>query len=300
MERELGLDRAYISALARSASHKYKSYRIKKKDGGERIICHPSKELKALQRWLARRIIIPFLPTHEAASAYRQGSSIAKNARSHVTSRYLLRVDFVEFFPSISAGDISLHLQEYAPRISTDWARPDTELFVQLVCRGSRITIGAVTSPSLSNCVCFHLDESLFQLCQEREVTYTRYADDLFFSAKRPNILGQLPNAIREILRSLPYPRALKVNRGKTYHSSMRNRRSVTGVVLSTNGKLSMGRAMKRRLRSMVYRFDDLDANQRKWLRGYLAHAISIEPDFLNRLYVKYDPQLVDRARGIR
>ena len=48
----LALPVYYVSRVARSASHRYKEYPIKKKTGGVRIIHHPARELKLIQSWL--------------------------------------------------------------------------------------------------------------------------------------------------------------------------------------------------------------------------------------------------------
>src|SRR5260221_6222266 len=100
MALELGIPINFVTSLSRTASHEYKTYGIPKRSGGTRIIHHPSRRLKALQRWLLLRAF-DHLPVHAAAMAYRKGVSILANARIHAPSRYLLRMDFQDFFPSI-------------------------------------------------------------------------------------------------------------------------------------------------------------------------------------------------------
>ena len=89
--RDLGISADFVRTVAASASHRYKSYFIKKKSGGHRQINHPSLELKALQYWLTSHVFC-HLPVHEAATAYKQGSSIGINARRHVGQNYLRRL----------------------------------------------------------------------------------------------------------------------------------------------------------------------------------------------------------------
>src|SRR5687768_18266936 len=96
---ELLLTPSFVGAVARSASHRYKTYEIDKRGGGTRSIHHPSRELKALQRWLLKNVIADW-PVHESATAYRPSSSIKANVSKHLKNKFLLKVDFENFFPS--------------------------------------------------------------------------------------------------------------------------------------------------------------------------------------------------------
>src|SRR5436305_13792167 len=106
MPQDLGLTTEAIERIARSASHNYKTYLVPKRSGGYREIHHPSKQLKGLQRWLLQNVI-EHLPVHAAAAAYLKGMSIRANAERHVNSRFLLRIDLQNFFPSITQVDLS-------------------------------------------------------------------------------------------------------------------------------------------------------------------------------------------------
>ena len=122
-----------------------------------------------------------------------------------------------------------------------NWGVEDRTLFAQIVCRFGRLTIGAPTSPALSNALCFALDSQLAALSLELGVTYTRYADDLFFSTTQRDVLGHLQGATAEILRALDCPAGLQLHEDKTRHSSKRGRRQVTGLVLGSDGQIHLG-----------------------------------------------------------
>jgi RNA-directed DNA polymerase len=98
MAKDLGVTTRFIAAFAQGASHAYKTYSIRKKDGGFRTIDHPSKQLKAMQRWLLS-YLLNSLPVHPAAMAYQKKKSIFDNASLHAGSHYLLRMDCKDFFP---------------------------------------------------------------------------------------------------------------------------------------------------------------------------------------------------------
>jgi len=295
MVAELHLPTEYILKTARSASHHYKSYEIPKKAGGHRTIHHPSRELKGLQRWLLRHVI-DGLPVDEHAYAYRTGRTIADNARCHVNSKYLVRMDFADFFPSITAQDIKYCITRN-PGYFPGWTSLDVEIFCQLVCRRERLTIGAPTSPSLSNVLCRELDVRLARLADDHDSVYTRYADDLFFSSKGPNVLGDLETLVRTEIESLKCPAALRINAGKTRHFSKRGRRCVTGIVLGSDGKIYVGRRLKRMIRSLVYKIEELNNDRRARLAGYIGYCQAIDPDFVNSLVIKFGREKLGLVR---
>lgn len=291
---ELFLSTQYISAITRSASKRYKEYEVPKRNGGWRTIYHPARELKALQRWLLTNVISGW-PVHHSALAYRPNTSVKHNADLHRGNAFILKLDFDTFFPSISLHDVRAYVQA-APAEKLGWNKKDVNTFLSLVCRKGQLTIGAPTSPALSNAVCWELDNRLSAWAQERGAKYSRYSDDITLSSNVANVLSDAPEAVENILRNLPTPAALRLNNKKTRHLSRKHRRIITGIVLTPTSELSIGRAKKRKLRSLIHSYESLDDNGKKSLAGLLSYAVSIEPDLMNRLVIKYGPDLIERA----
>jgi RNA-directed DNA polymerase len=258
-------------------------YHVPKRNGGNRVIHHPAKQLKAVQRWLLDNVISKW-PVHSAATAYMRGISIKANADTHAASKYLLRMDFLDFFPSISDKDILSFLDSEGPPNTADWDLKDKNFFVNIVCRDKALTMGAPTSPGISNAICIELDRRLAGLPQTNELFYTRYADDLSFSSRLPNRLADIPDQVARILEDLRFPSALTVNPEKTRHSSKRSRRRVTGLVLASSGIVSLGRQRKRWIRSLVHKYESLNTEGKLTLAGLLSFSKSIDPDFINAI----------------
>lgn len=291
----LQLPEDYILRVAKSASFSYKRIEIPKRNGGIRIVHHPSKQLKAIQRWLLHAVISR-LPIDESAFAYSKGISIVDNAARHLDSGYLLRLDLRNFSPSITRQDIELYIRENSSEFP-EWDDDDVNLFCALLCRYHRLTIGAPSSPSLANALCRSLDREIRILVEKADITYTRYADDMFFSTIKPNVLGPIQGEIARIVEHSALPAGLMVNRTKTRHTSKKHRRVVTGLVLSSEGKVSVGRHTKRRIRSLIYHLESLSKEERCRLAGSIAFIRSVEPDFVNRLILKYGPKRVTLAQ---
>ena len=158
--------------------------------------------------------------------------------------------------------------------------------------------MGAPTSPALSNAICFELDAQLTALAEELNATYTRYADDLFFSTNHRDVLGQVEARVSDILGALECPAGLRLREDKTRHSSRKGRRRVTGLILGSDGHVHLGRSRKRFIRRQIHRWDDLTPLERRQLAGLIAFAISIDADFANALILKYGREAIDTVRN--
>ena len=288
LARETGADISTLSRLIDSSPVRYKVYSIPKRNGnGSRTIAQPAKEVKLLQRIVVSKWLNQ-LPVHDAAHAYRQGRGIRTHAAVHMSARYLLKLDFVDFFPSLRPEDLRKHLTKYAQGI---FPRREVSELCHLLFwrpRGSkavRLSIGAPSSPFISNTLVFDVDVLCSTLAAERSAKYTRYADDLCFSTEAAHAMDDLAPAIASGLNGLAYPR-LKLNEAKTVFASMKGRRSITGVTLNNDGQLSLGRAKKRLIRAMKHADLEgrLDGVSQRKLQGLLAHANDIEPSFVERL----------------
>jgi len=295
MAADLGVKTSFINSVARGASYAYKTYTIPKRGGGDRVIEHPSKQLKALQRWYLE-YVLPGFPVHRAAMAYRKKTSIFDNASIHTASKYLLRMDFQNFFPSIVESDLKAYIQARATLFEA-WTPFDIEVFCMIVLRRSYLTIGAPTSPALSNILCFDMDSQMSDVCAKHAVNYTRYADDLFFSTSQPNVLKTVQAEVGGVVSGLTLPAHLQVNPDKTRHASKRRARRVTGIVLGSDSKPYIGRRLKRKIRSLIFNMDLLNAKARARLAGLLAYAVGFDAAFMNSLIMKYGHAKVRKAQ---
>ncbi|GGI76334.1 retron St85 family RNA-directed DNA polymerase [Shewanella gelidii] len=290
------MDDEEIISFAASSPYRYKVYSIPKRNSEERrIIAHPSKELKFFQRVIVKQLS-ERLPIHSAAKAYTKGLSIKDNALPHANSKYLLKMDLKDFFPSINP---SLFFKE-CRRHGIDFSDLDIELLEGFLFWKRRratklvLSIGAPSSPLVSNFILYKFDEDISRYCNSIGINYTRYADDLTFSTNKKDVLLKFPTKVRNTLNSL-YDGQIKVNLRKTVLSSKAHNRHVTGVTLTNEGKLSVGREAKRNLSASIHSFtlQKLSNEEIFKLKGHLAHAEFIEPDFLERMVKKYGQEAI-------
>lgn len=282
LARRIPLSRSEISLLIETAPSRYKVHSIEKRHGrGTRTIAQPTAEVKLAQVTLLK-LLKKVLPIHDCAKAYRDGLSIKDHAAPHAANSYLLKVDFKDFFPSITSADLRLHLRKHSD-LDEEWIRSLERVFFwrQKITNRLVMAIGAPSSPWLSNSIMHDFDEALTAYCQSTGITYTRYADDLALSTNTPDILRDALVMVKNICADLKYPR-LTVNDEKTVFTSKKHNRTLTGLVLANDGSTSIGRTRKREIRALAHHFDNnaLDPEQVANLRGLLAFTYSIDPDF--------------------
>jgi len=281
----------YVRGVAGTASYRYKQFSIKKADGkSDRKIEQPSKELKLLQRWLVRRIF-DSLPTHPCAHAYVKGRSIWTNASVHRGCRFISRLDLENFFPSLTSTDVELLLSHNRKLVDGSvLSDEDIRLVSALTCRFGKLTIGAPSSPTISNKLLYELDTRLTKIAEDSKVKYTRYADDLYFSSSLPGVLFEVCKQVTNVFMITSNPR-LTINEKKTYHASGKKRMAVTGLRITPEGNVSVGRDLKRRIRVFAYKASKkkIGEEELSWLCGMLAYVSSIEPRFVEQIKQKYE-----------
>ena len=288
-----------LLTLIRSAPHRYKVYEIRKRHPGQfRTIAQPAKEVKALQYWVMKNVLGKFA-VHPAATAYRRGRTIAHNAKPHARGRFLLKLDFKDFFPSLRAHDF----ERLTKRRRTGLTAVEIELLCHIlfwIPKGTtslRLSIGAPSSPMLSNILMTDFDHRVVSLCAAHGVTYTRYADDLSFSARWSTSLQEVEKGVLRLCERIHSP-SLTINPRKTVRVSKREARRVTGLVLTNDRKVSLGREEKRRIRASMNYFvtERLADHEIMKLRGMLAYVNSVEPTFLQRLRQKYGTEAITQC----
>ena len=292
----LGLTVGELLTIARTAPKRYYVWELPKRSGhGMRTVCHPARELKAVQYFFLRNILNN-LPTHPAATAYKIGSSIARNARQHAHSRVILKLDFVNFFNSLRV----INWLRYSSDNFSSWTIDDFDFSSRILFWGlgsytpKCLAIGAPTSPSLSNALMYEVDHKISEFASSKGYTYTRYADDITLSSSDHIIFEPAINAIRRILREARYT-SVEINENKTVLASNGSARHVTGLTVTPTGEISLGRERKRLISSMVHRAINgrMPAEELPKLSGLLAFAIDVEPDFVDRLRRKYSQSAI-------
>jgi retron-type reverse transcriptase len=297
--RALGLEIPRLRWLcfhseATPVSH-YVHFEVKKRSGGTRLLSAPHREMAKAQRWILREILDK-LPVEPPAHGFVRGRSTVSNAVPHLGRDVVVNLDLKDFFPSVTFPRVRGVFQRlgYSPAAATCLALLCTEaprrqvkydgapLWVALGPRA--LPQGAPTSPALSNQVVRKLDRRLSGFCARQGWSYTRYADDLTFSAapgKRDDVGGLLVR-VGEIVKDEGF--TLHPDKGRVQRVG--GRQTVTGIVV--NARPAVPREERRRLRAILHgaRKTGLKAQNREdrpyfeaWLRGKLAYLYMVDAE---------------------
>lgn len=282
----------------------YVQFEIPKKSGGMRTLSAPHAKLAAAQEWVFANILTK-LPTVEAAHGFVAGRSTLTNALPHAGRDIVVNVDLEAFFPSIRFGRVRALFRRlgYSGAVATLLALLCTECprkrviydgvpyFVATGPRG--LPQGACTSPAISNQIARKLDRRFTALMAKLGFTYTRYADDLTFSAA-PGQRDKVAYLLARV-RHICDDEGFKVNPAKTRVQRPESRQSVTGLVV--NVAPAVPRDIVRRIRAILHRAksEGLESQNRDgysnfhgWLEGMIAYIAMVKPtvaaDFRRKL----------------
>ena len=274
----------------------YIRFKIPKKTGGERLISAPMPRLKNAQHWILANILEK-LELHDAAHGFRRDRSIVSNAQPHVGAEVIINFDLKDFFPSISYKRVKGLFQSfgYSEAAATVFGLLCTQAAVEEVELDGKTYYVAITdrhlpqgspaSPAITNLLCRRLDRRLTGMAEQLGFVYTRYADDLTFSASGDS-LRNICNILRRT-ESIVAHEGFTINEQKT--RILRGKSSqleVTGVVV--NERLNLSKKELKRFRATLYQIEKDGPEGKQWgnssdvmasIQGFANFVAMVNPE---------------------
>jgi hypothetical protein len=224
--RLIGISTRTVFVLMLNPEKHYRTFEIKKKSGSSRTIHAPRTYLKVVQWWILDNILKKF-EFDTCVTGFRTGSSPLLNAQRHVGANHLLCMDLKDFFPSIDEEAVARIWSEfgYDPIV--------VKQLTSLTTFRGRLPQGAPTSPSLANIAAKIMDTKLTSLSQLYGYSYSRYADDLTFSA-----YNLIDVDFAEMVEKVVYEAGFSLNASKTRFLGRGSAMEVTGFVVNSHPQL--------------------------------------------------------------
>lgn len=252
-------------SLLRDWRKHYRVWPVQKADGSKRWLQAPLAELKAWQLEL-----LPYLhtlPVHPAARAYRPGGqdniAVAREHLQHMGPQgWMVTADIRDFFGHIRISHL-LHAG-VIPWVAEVITIPHPR-------RGRVLPQGAPTSPVAANLAMYDFDQAVQEILPAG-VLYTRWADDLGFSA--PEEFDW--RGLRIKLKQLSWEYGLALSSGKFKVMSPASGRSYLGI--SLNHEVRPARRFRRRLRSKLHHWQ-LGDTSRESVEGMVNYERRIRND---------------------
>ena len=283
---DLGFSSKTLYSVSNDIPAHYRTVRLPKGNGEFRELSVPDRLLKAIQKQISE-VLLPLEPISPCATAYRPGGSTRINAAPHVGKPVLLKLDISRFFDSVI---FSLVKQKAFP--SERYSEQNRILLTILCTRHGALPQGAPTSPAISNIIMRDFDSAVGRWCAEREISYTRYCDDMTFSGdfETAPVIAFVKAELRKM--------GLFLNERKTSTVRSGQRQCVTGVVV--NEKAGVPREYKRKIRQEMHyceKFGPASVAEKQGLEiaaeaymasllGRINYVLSVEPD--NREMMAY------------
>ena len=298
----LGMDYSALKRMIDTTETQYHYFLISKKNGGKRRVIAPSASIREIQAWI-KYAILDKQEMNGCVTGFVKNKSVLDNANPHVNKKYVFKCDIKDFFESIDIDAVRamFHKIGYTRQVAYalaalcttkiwDWRYErledeEKEEFEPLRYRGNAFLVqGSATSPGIANLVCARMDARLMGYCLGHNVSYTRYADDMTFSADRKEDLPTMA-FLWKVLRESNF----EMNGEKTQLLTSRGRQYVTGLLV--DGRVRVPGKYKKEIyrhlhfcqkyggRSHFNRLKSEKGFGREWLYGKIYYVNAIEPD---------------------
>jgi len=297
----------------------YRQFNIKKRAGGFRQIVVPEPHLLRAQRWIHDNILTQ-CNVHPCAYGYVKGRGIKQNAVVHCGSNWLIKVDIQRFFESISERQVFRVFKNigYTNLLSFEFSRLCTRPFHRSRKEKSKrwtnkqpdykfynchqignLPQGAPTSPVLSNLVFYNLDELISKIALRYGCTYTRYSDDLTFSAV--SLTRDAAKSLISELSNILSQNGFRRHSSKTHIIPPGARKIITGLTVNDD-EPKLTKEFRENIENHLYfikRYGLSGHCERRGfksligfkhhLQGLIAFAFSIDEKVGSKYYYEFD-----------
>ena len=246
----------YYAYTTRGRRAAYRKFTIPKRGEGTRTIRAPVRGLYEIQRAILDKILTPSnIQNRHCVYSYTPERGALEMAARHISREFVVRLDIENFFGNISFPRVLGALQAFPLKLPRNFA----VVIAQLCTYENELPQGAPTSPALSNLISRRMDGELIGFAKEHGFRYSRYSDDLIFSANTRRKLSFL--VVRddqsnffvsaEPVRRIVEKNSFKLNEMKTRVSFRTNKQLVVGAVC--NKKVNVDRKYIRQIRTLLH-----------------------------------------------
>lgn len=294
-----------LNEIIKKSSKSYIIFQIKKKNGKTRKVFKPTIETMLLQECLMNCSFQNF-KINENCFSYVKGlkSPLYKNALKHKNYKYTLHLDFKHFFESISPENFFQAIEYSFGYIYSDLDKS----YIKNICfynknNNSHLVIGAPSSPIISNIYMKNFDDYFSIYADQNSDSYSRYADDLYFSTNDYDNLNSFKKNISRILKGFSFYSNLKINNEKTKIFQKQHSKQITGLVINNKDEIKVPQKKKKELKHLLYlvcneknieknlqnkEFEDKENIILQKIQGYLSFINDNEKNYIESLKIKY------------
>lgn len=177
-------------------------------------------KLKKTQKLLLNRVLRNIQHADYVIGGIK-GKSHITNARMHLGKKYKFKTDIKDFFPSIDNKMV------YNTLINLDFSADVSRILTLLTTYSGSVPQGSPTSTDIANLVFAPIGKTIYEYCKNKNITYTQYIDDLYFSSQE-----DFKSATKDICKIILNSK-FRINNNKTkYKIGVFN---ITGIITKNN-----------------------------------------------------------------
>lgn len=244
LAQSLGVDRTKLDEVLVDLEQHYEQLILidPARPERQRRVVNVRKPLRTFQGRLYKRLllkeILPSPHSHGGVTA----RSIKTNAMVHANSRYVLKTDISDFYPSIHFRRVyRLFVEEFG--CSPDVARACTAL----TTHSHHLALGIVTSPILADQMLRKADTRIAAACLKLGLKYSRFVDDITISGDFDFAGSGVQSTISRILKS----EGFVVNQKKCVTGPIEET-PITGIQIHRSGRFDVTREYADALRTLL------------------------------------------------
>ncbi|EDV4561168.1 RNA-directed DNA polymerase [Salmonella enterica subsp. enterica] len=148
------------------------------------------------------KFILSQIPINSSACGFVQGKSYFDFLNPHIKGYFFLRLDIKKFFHSIPASEVKSLFKVYFSNTKKEEKYSALDIALMAVLHKTSkslsdselrdkeiLPIGFSSSPVISNIIFRKVDILIQKYCEDKNIEYSRYADDLLFSSAKSNFI---------------------------------------------------------------------------------------------------------------
>lgn len=271
-----------MEELKINGKYKYEVFNIK-----NRTIYSPNKELRKYQR-----LILLYLKI-----LYPLKISIKETADIHTNQKHLLKMDIEHFYDTVPISKIEKVLKVFTEGSKKplspigkiiayfirSYGKYNFKEIKSVTTVDNKLPTGALTSPYIANACMKEIDEEIIDYCKARNIKYSRYMDDLFFSSNKKDDLISAEKFVKNLLSKSD----MKVNPEKTKYISDNKKQIIMGILVNKE-KSCLPKETKRKIRSILHKYMTQQINDESYVLGYLSYVFDTDKEYFKTLNTYY------------
>lgn len=279
----------------------YSEFYIPKKSGGLRKIDAPNEELKAALRELKAIFEDDFnMLYHTSAYAYVKNRSTIDAVKRHQAnvSKWFLKTDFSNFFGSTTLEftmKMFSMIFPFSEIVKSEEGKAELEKALSLAFLDGGLPQGTPLSPAITNTIMIPIDHRLANYFAEKQMVYTRYADDILVSSKVDFKYREAVEFINKVVRD-EFGAPFLIKPEKTRYGSSAGRNWNLGVMLNKDNEITIGHQKKKQFKAMICNYINdakrgvrWDLNDVQVFRGLISYYIMVERGYIVHTIIEYN-----------